>query len=177
MEIRLRADFGDGTSLRPKIAALFRSVQNFIRLTVLLKAPALRRFRSVFANDRPPVPVITRPSAGSPGSRDKPSVCRIGYDQMTEYFAPRAHLGRGAHHNDHTHPFRPGDRRKVGSSRFLLTITTPDRFSYSTESKRFVDSRCALLTLCGIIFRKASPLTDFWNSARRPVNTFRFRTR
>ena len=125
--LHFRWDFGDGTSASTKIAThSFRSAQNFtIRLTVTdskgasTTAVPIR----VFANDRPPVPIITRPSAGSTvkpgqtirfaGSATDPDDGILQPSSLTWVVV--------LHHNDHTHPFL-GPLTGVRSGSFTVPV-------------------------------------------------------
>ena len=134
--LTFRWEFGDGTGANGRqVDHTYRTAQNFnARLTVSDShgAQVTSRILKIFAGDRPPVPQITSPAAGT--------TVRPG---QTVHFSGRAtDPDEGLldpsnliwtvvlHHNDHTHPFL-GPLKGVASGTF--TIPTNDH----TDGKVF----------------------------------------
>ena len=125
--IRFRWDFGDGTSSTLEtVTKQFSTPSNFnVQLTVAdsKRASTPARMIKIFAGDRPPVPVITRPQTGTSarpgqtvrfaGSASDPEDGALDPSRLTWTVV--------LHHNDHTHPFL-GPLTGVSGGSFVLPV-------------------------------------------------------
>ncbi len=125
--VRYRWDFGDGTTSSNRTAIHeFNSSSNFnVRLTVTDSkgASTTARLIKILAGDRPPLPQISRPAAGTTarpgqtvsfsGSATDPDEGTLDPSKLTWVVV--------LHHNDHTHPFL-GPLNGVSGGSFRIPV-------------------------------------------------------
>lgn len=145
--LTFRWQFGDGTTANGRqVNHTYRTAQNFnARLVVSDShgAQTTSRIIKIFAGDRPPVPQITSPIAGTKVRSGQTVRFSGRATDPDEGLLDASHFTWTVvlHHNDHTHPFL-GPLRGVASGSFTIPANdhTDGRVSYRIRLKA-TDSR------------------------------------